>query len=490
MKFLQLLVLILVFLMQIGIVQAQSETDIPLPLLGKVQPRNAHEIAASNWSIGGETMDRDYTDFKHWGKYLGPTGAKKIRLQAGWAKCEPEKGVYNFQWLDEIIDGVIAQGVEPWLQTSYGNPIYEGGGDIYLSGGFPTSEEALAAWDRWVSALVQRYRGRVKVWEIWNESDLNAKNTSDAYAKLFVRTAEIIRAEIPEAQIYALSLAGINRREYVGNFLQYLKSYGKLDLVDVITLHGYTYRPEDNYRAYFRMQQLVQSFSDRIVIAQGELGAPSENQPYYALRNYDWTETSQSKWLLRRLLGDLGHDIPSLYFTIIDMNYIRRTENRNGVVTELDEPIYTTNTKGLLKARKDNSVDSVKPAYYAYQNVTSVFDHSLQRIPNYAYTTNADSSLSVYGYRTKGFDYQVVTIWIDSSVPGNTNEKTAIDLTFPAGNFQDPVYVDMRTGAVHEIPAGNWQSNGTACTFREILVYDSPILIAERQLILIEETKD
>lgn len=473
-----------------GTLSAQSNSDISFPALGKVKPRSAHEIAASNWSVGGETMDRDYTSFKEWGKYLGPTGAKKVRLQAGWAKCEPQKGVYDFKWLDEIIDGVIAQGVEPWLQTSYGNPIYEGGGDIYLSGGFPTSAEALAAWDRWVAELAKRYQGRVKIWEIWNESDLNAKNTSDAYAQLFVRTAEIIRGEIPDATIYALSLAGVKRVDYVRNFLTYLKTYNKLDLVDVITLHGYTYRPEDNYEAYFKMRQLAQEFSEHIVIAQGELGAPSENQSYYALKNYDWTETSQSKWLLRRLLGDLGHDIPSLYFTMIDMNYIRRYDNHNGVVTELAEPVRTVNTKGLLKANKDNTVHHVKPAYYAYQNVTSIFDHSLQRIPNYAYTTNADSSLSVFGYQTKGYDYQVVSIWIDSAVPGNGNGKTSIDLNFPAGNFKEPVYVDMRTGAVHEIPTANWQKNGTSYSFRGIPVYDSPVLIAERSLLLINQSKD
>src|SRR5690606_4139558 len=123
----------------------------------------------------------------------GPTGAKKVRLQAGWAKCEPKKGVYNFEWLDNIIDEVIAQGVEPWLQTSYGNPIYEGGGYPDLSGGFPVSEEALIAWDKWVMELVKRYQGKVNIWEIWNESDNNSKNTSEDYARIFIRTAEIIR---------------------------------------------------------------------------------------------------------------------------------------------------------------------------------------------------------------------------------------------------------------------------------------------------------
>lgn len=438
---------------------SQMDEGITYRLIGKIKPRSSNEIAASNWSIGGETMDRDYSDYHQWKSYLGPLGAKKIRLQAGWAKCEPKKGEYNFQWLDEIIDDVIAQGLEPWLQTSYGNPIYEGGGDIYLAGGFPTSDEALYAWDNWVRTLAKRYAGRVKIWEIWNESDINAANSPGAYTDIFVRTAEIIRNENPQSTVYALSLAGPHRRrDYVETFLKQLKEREKLHLVNDITVHGYTFRPEDIHGSYQKLNKIVQSYADHIKLNQGELGAPSENQSQYALKNYDWTELSQSKWLLRRMLGDLGHDIPSLYFTIIDLNYIKRYKHeKNNVVVELDKPIYTVNTKGLIKAKKDNSVDYVKPSYKAYQHITSIFDHTLQRIPNYSYTSNSKLSLSVYGYQEKNFDNQIVTIWEDSSTPNNSLKKTKVNFEFSNGNFSTPVYVDMRTGSIYEIPKKNFK---------------------------------
>jgi len=124
---------------------SQNDEGIPFELLGKVKPRHSKEIASNNWAIGAETMDRDLVEYDSWKDHIGPLGTKKVRLQAGWAKCEREKGIYDFAWLDEVIDGVIASGVEPWLQTSYGNPIYEGGGGIHLSAGFTSSEEALEA---------------------------------------------------------------------------------------------------------------------------------------------------------------------------------------------------------------------------------------------------------------------------------------------------------------------------------------------------------
>jgi len=90
--------------------------------LGRIKPRCASEIQASNWSVGAETMDRDYTIYRNWKSYLGPLGFKKARLQAGWAKTEKEKGIYDWAWLDEIVFDMIQQGVEPWMCLSYGNP--------------------------------------------------------------------------------------------------------------------------------------------------------------------------------------------------------------------------------------------------------------------------------------------------------------------------------------------------------------------------------
>ena len=477
------LIHVIIFLISAQLLFSQSG----LQLIGKVKPRYSHEITSSNFSIGGETMDRDFTDFNSWKSYLGQTGAKKVRLQAGWAKCEPEKGVYNFAWLDDIIDECIYQDVEPWLQLSYGNPIYEGGGDIHLSGGFPTSEAALNAWDQWASQLAKRYGGKVKVWEIWNESDQNKANTAEAYSQIFIRSSEIIRSEITDATIYALSLAGINRTGYVNEFLNYLKSRDKLHLVDAITLHGYTKRPEDNYEQYHQILKIIQQYSDQIYIVQGELGCPSENQEFYALRHHPWTETSQAKWLLRRLLGDLGHDIPSLYFTIIDINYIRRYKNENGVITPLEEPIITTNTKGLLKANEDNSVAHKKQSFYTYQVLTSIFDHRLERIPNYPYIMDHNASISLYGFRAKNYDYQAVAIWLDGEIPNDFTDKKQVNLEFPQAHFQEPVFVDMRTGEVFALSTSTYQRRGTNYRFQNIPIYDSPILLIDRSLISLQQ---
>ena len=85
------------------------------PFVGMVRPKSAKEIGYSLLGIGGEVLDRDFADFHAYKEYVGPLGAKRIRLQSGWAKTEKERDVYDFTWLDRIIDSTLECGVAPWL---------------------------------------------------------------------------------------------------------------------------------------------------------------------------------------------------------------------------------------------------------------------------------------------------------------------------------------------------------------------------------------
>jgi hypothetical protein len=172
---------------QIGVAPSEGFT-----YLGKIRPRHARDMKSSNWAVGAETMGRDYTIYANWRKYLGPLGAKRARIQSGWAKTEQEKGKYDWAWLDEIIPDMIDQGVQPWVCLCYGNPIYPGGGGTGLGGGLPSTPEAKTAWEGFVDAFVERYGDRVVEWEVWNEPKGGVKGVP-AYADLVVRTAEVIR---------------------------------------------------------------------------------------------------------------------------------------------------------------------------------------------------------------------------------------------------------------------------------------------------------
>ena len=151
-----------------GVELSTSENRVESPLrvsmkrVGTLAPRGVKDIRSSNWTLGCEVLDRDFAKFDEYKRFLAPLGIKKIRLQAGWAKCERVKGVYDFSWLDHQVDYALAQGIAPMLETGYGNPVYPGGGGWDLAGGFPTSEEGLAGWDAWVDALSKHFATRVR----------------------------------------------------------------------------------------------------------------------------------------------------------------------------------------------------------------------------------------------------------------------------------------------------------------------------------------
>jgi len=450
--------------------RVRTPLQVNMKQIGSIKPRSTTEIESSRITVGCETIDRDLTVWDNYKTYLKPLGVKKIRLQAGWAKCEKVKGVYDWKWLDDIIDHAVANGLQPWLQPSYGNPIYEGGGARGLLNSLMTSPEGYAAWDKWVEALVIRYKDRVKEWEIWNEPDHpNQKISPETTAELNIRTAVIIKKFQPEAKIAGGAFASNSNMEYLDRFLKLIADNKKLDLFQWITYHSYTMRPEDAYveKRVLGLKKVIEKYSKTILLRQGENGAPSTYIPSFALSEYYWTEYTQAKYDMRRLLGDLGHDIETSVFTIIDIYY---------------KPVL--NTKGLIQS--DITMAAIRPkvAYYAVQNLASIFDNDMVLSPSFKYSSATKPSVSVYGYqhqKTKNF---LVALWIDSTNATNSFQTTPVTISFENVHLKNPVWVDLMTGKIYELPKNSWIKKGNNYTFTGLPLYDSPVLIAEKSMVI------
>lgn len=447
----------------------QREDSYSLKKLGKLNTLSSNEIKSSRWSIGGETLDRDYADYQFYKVYLGNSGAKRIRLQGGWAKVEQEKGKYDFSWLDKIIDDAKSRGVEPWVQLSYGNPIYEGGGQPILAGGIPTSDEALEAWDNWVLAMVHHFKDRVVEWEIWNEPDISDKFNAAQYAAFYERTADLVKREQPDARLIALGLATLSKLPYVDTLFQYLEARNKLDYVDAVSYHGYTYRPEDNYKSYKKLRQLVKSYDPDIELWQGENGAPSTGvgQAVGALTKQDWSEITQAKWVLRRMIGDMAHkvDVTNI-FQISDM-YYGATDHLKGY-----------NSKGLLKARPDKSIERPKLAYYVYQNIATVFSGNVEKVEDVK-VKNPDKDVVIYVYEKDNKTGNAVTIWLAEAKPVENYRVKKLDFSICQADFSLPVILDPLTGEIFSIPKKNYKKEKGCWMFSDIPVTDSPIILID-----------
>ena len=87
--------------------------------IGEIKPKKSCEIAHSRIGLGFEKLDRNIFDPNKAYPFVGESGVKWARLQSGWMRTEKEKGVYDFAWLDDIVDHMIAMGVEPWLPVRF-----------------------------------------------------------------------------------------------------------------------------------------------------------------------------------------------------------------------------------------------------------------------------------------------------------------------------------------------------------------------------------
>ena len=467
--------------------RVKTPLKVDMARVGTIRPRSVSEIRDSNWTLGCETIERGYADFWQYADYIAPLGIKTIRIQTGWARCEPEKGRFDFEWLDKIVDFARSKGVNVLLETSYGNPIYPGAGGWDLGAGFPTSEEGLAAWDRWIETLATHYKGRVRDWAMWNEPDIRnpalpghevAKTPQDI-AVFNVRTAKIIRKVIPDSRIAGLSLATV-RAEF---FEDCLKTMGEdVRLFDWFIYHGYAVAPESSYDSVEKLKAVLKKYHPAAKMRQGENGCPSELATRFAMSGVAWSEYSQAKWDMRRMLGDLGHDVESSVFTICDFNHVGREINR----------------KGLLRANAGKKVLAVKRAYYAVQNVVSVFDSNVTRIAEPA-ITNVDISVAYYEYRNRSGlpiyafwscgrperqnssanprERRYVTVYLR---PEDSFETRPTVFTVKGRPMKDPVWVDLLTGRIYAYPKGNMREVDDETFYIDVPVYDSPCLLTER----------
>ena len=462
--------------------------QVPLKKIGCLKPKSVREVGPSNFTIDGAPVDRDFVDFDKYRDYLEPLGVNKIRIMTGWAKSEREKGKIDVAWLDHIVDWCLAHGIEPLLELSYGNPIYPGAGGAGLSDGIPNTPEGLKEWDRWVDFLANHFKGRVKEWAMWNEPNLGgAANPPPMIAAFNVRSAKILRRHMPECRIHGLSLAG-SRVDYMEECIKPMGEDAKL--FDTFIYHGYIANPDLTYESDAKRKAVVAKYAPHAKLRQGENGAPSEFDSAFALKYIPWSELSQAKYDLRRALGDLGHDLESGLFCIVDINYAPPTY-----------PVPYCNRKGYLRLNSRNDVIQVKRAYYAIQNMVSVFNANLARVEEQKVST-VDPSLALFEYRNrkgeplfvfweKGtmictrreggtkIEYDAV-IDPQSGRPGDS--LTTREVVFEWGDdpFKEPVWVDLMTGWVYEIPAENQIKHSDGITLVRIPAYDSPCFVTER----------
>ncbi len=360
-------------------------SDFPnLRYLGKLKTRSSLDIGSSRLGVGFECLDRDMWDAGQAWPVLADLGIKWARVQTGWAKTEKQRGVYDFGWLDEIVDKLLERGVNPWLSISYGNPLYNGSLNVAPPGeppklrdcdqygvGYPPiySAEEREGWHQYVTHLVRHFRDRVTHYEVWNEPDLlsfwKCQPKAADYVELVRLTVEPIRREQPEARVIGGAIAW-GMTVWSLKFLEDCLEAGMHEWIDIISYHGYKSIPERHSTQEIpAFLHLVAKYKPTLQYWQGEAGVqsfvPEAAKGAGALSRMVCTEANQARMLLRRNLLELSHGCAmTSYFHMADFAHYAAFKQ--------------TFHYGLLRLADG----SPKPSYYAMQSLATLLSDPLE----------------------------------------------------------------------------------------------------------------
>ena len=437
-------------------------TGPELELIGTLPTRTTHELGASDWSVGCETLDRDYADFDSYKPYLSELGVTSARIQSGWARCEKQKGRYDFAWIDHIVDGMLEEGVQPWINLGYGNPLY--GAEKGLGSKIFTDEPTMKAWLKFVETIVARYRDKVHEWEIWNEPNLGENRTNyDAYASLLSHTVETIRRVQPDAVIIGMGLSRMPLG-YTEHVLDLLRERGQLGMIDYVSFHPYHENPDDATPGIEALARLVKSYDPDIRLFQGESGCPATLEWAHALRYYEWNEYSQAKWVARRMANDWMMGIRSSIFTFVDLQYPNMQQSF-----------------GLLRTNLFKEVVYKRPSFHAVQHMVNLFRPELRSAGRLNHESNTPRRLTVAGIeRQKDGTLVGAVVWQNDRIPSDNLAFEPIELWIEGLSLKDPVLIEMITGRIYALPKYHGHSGYGRMKFTGLPVWDSPVVILER----------
>lgn len=447
--------------------------------IGQIKIKNSKQIKNSIFGIGLEKLDRDmYNPADVYGK-LGKCGVKFARIQSGWARTEKEKGVYDFSWLDPIVDNLIENGIEPWICICYGNGLYtEEAKDHFFGVGCPPirSEEEKQGWLNYCKALVKHYKGKVSKYEIWNEPDgdwcwVYGQNPVE-YGNFAIDTAKALKTIDESVYIIGGSTAFLNP-----DWIDKMLSTGLNKYINAVSYHRYTAHLEEGVIKLIKpYREVLDKYGVKDLI-QGESGCQSAPFGAGALWEGAWTEEKQTKMLLRRELIDLMSGVEFCsYFTAVDVD-----EALIGVTGKA----YFGVLKNVYdKEGKITGKYKEKPSYYALQSVCSSLsgvksvDGKIEFMPEW--------SLRYYREDENGNDFIASFVKSENGATGYCYYKptdimtTSFESTFSCkiyGVNGIPRLVDLRDGSVYEFDKDVVVMNNDYCYLKNIPVRDYPMLI-------------
>jgi hypothetical protein len=219
-----------------------------------------------------------------------------------WLKVEPDKGQWNFSLLDHDVDLAERHGVEIMLLLgttptwASARPLEAGCCGPKSARGSTAEAADLSDWRNYVTKVAARYKGRVHLYELWNEPDEPRfySGTPEKLAALNREAYQALKKIDPSLTVVSSSLSGSAKSpEYLDRYF----AAGGGNYADVIGYHFYAAKSTPE-------AMLPKIAAVRAVMRHHDLNKPLWNtETGWHFSNHDKNDEAES-WLGPALSDD------------------------------------------------------------------------------------------------------------------------------------------------------------------------------------------
>lgn len=311
----------------------------------------AQSVAQQSFEMGVNThFGQDKGNVQANLNLIQQMGATTIRDEVYWKEVEQVKGQYAIPSISEtFVNAAVAKGLKPLITLDYGNPLYDNGDK-------PTTEDAIEGYAQYAEFVATQFKGRVSMYEIWNEWDLSTGNTTPGTPQSYVNLLKVVypRLKAIDPNIVVLG-GGVSGGAILSSFFGQMLDAGAMNSADAISIHQYIYTATGNGRT-------PETLVNNLLGAEETLRSHNGGQDYpLYLTETGWPTNTGASGTTPDEAGDFNAETMLLLPTMPFLKGLWWYDFQDdGTVTT-----YTEDNFGLVYANL-----TPKPGFYALAAVT------------------------------------------------------------------------------------------------------------------------
>ncbi len=465
----------------------------------RIPPKRTSQIT-NGFGINSDLPREPYLPWNRWWwTRMFDAGVSWIRIgqyenssdPTSWDWVEQKRGVFAVApEVDDYVDSLVENGVKIQVQLQYGNPMYTGPAGhkpdqiIPKNGSFhnddrsidsifwpPKTPGEITAFLRYVTWMVNHFKGRIHYYALWNEQDIgywNPYGNPEEYGRLLAAFAPVVHQTDPQAKVIYGGQADPHS-DWAKRALDTCKCASQIDIFAYHTYPGYgqNLNPESmDSGAYgndttVKLRETVQNYPGM------RKDIEFWDDEFNSIPSWKGSDESvQVKYVPRGMIYNLAAGVKTFVWLLaagVDGN-------------EYDD-------FGFIHGKRDLPDDfTPRPVFYAMQNTNAVFSDTrfdpgitIEATDIPKLRRQGAAPLLHYGFRNAN-GKAVVAYWMAAhSEPGDAFPPLAVTLKLNNTGIRNPVLIDISSG---EITALQWKQ-GTTDTLTTLPVRDGILAIAD-----------